>query len=154
MIVDEAHATGVFGDKGEGLCGELGVEVYARVHTFGKAIGAHGAVICGSQVLKEYLVNYARPFIYTTALPPHSIDVISQVYANLENSDERKRLKANIEFFKSCFKNPGLIDSDSPIQCVIIGGNEKSKTVAEHLQAKGFDVNPYYRLQLRKEKRD
>ena len=142
LVVDEAHATGVFGEKGEGLCGELGIEAYARVHTFGKALGVHGAVICGSQVLKEYLVNYARPFIYTTALPPHSIDVISQVYASLENSDERKKLKENIEIFKSNFKNPGLIESDSPIQCVIIGGNEKCKTVAEHLQSEGFDVRP------------
>ena len=55
---------------------------------------------------------------------------------------ERKRLKGNIELFKSNFKNPGLIESDSPIQCVIIGGNEKSKTVAEHLQSEGFDVRP------------
>ena len=130
LVVDEAHATGVFGKKGEGLCGEFGVEAYARVHTFGKALGAHGAVICGSLVLKEYLVNFARPFIYTTALPPHSIDVISQVYASLKNSVERKRLKGNIELFKSRFKNLGQIESDSPIQCLIIGGNEKCKTIS------------------------
>ncbi len=142
LVVDEAHATGLYGKKGEGLCGEFGVEAYARVHTFGKALGVHGAVICGSQVLKEYLVNYARPFIYTTSLPPHSIEVISQVYSSLENSSERERLNGNIKFFKSCFKYPGLIESDSPIQSVIIGGNKKCKIIADNIQKAGFDVRP------------
>ena len=70
LVVDEAHGTGVFGLKGEGLCQEQEVKPYAKIHTFGKALGCHGAAIVGDETLRNYLINYARPFIYTTALPP------------------------------------------------------------------------------------
>ncbi len=75
LIVDEAHAVGVIGKEGEGLVKHLGLqkEVFARVVTFGKALGTHGAIVLGSDVLTNYLVNYAHSFVYTTALPPHSI---------------------------------------------------------------------------------
>ncbi len=65
LIVDEAHATGVFGARGEGLVSALGLEdrVFARVHTFGKALGCHGAAVVGSDLLKQYLINFARSFI-------------------------------------------------------------------------------------------
>ncbi|MBL4654010.1 MAG: aminotransferase class I/II-fold pyridoxal phosphate-dependent enzyme, partial [Flavobacteriales bacterium] len=71
LIVDEAHATGLFGKKGEGRCVELGIqnEVFARVHTYGKALGCHGAIVLGSETLRSYLINFSRSFIYTTALP-------------------------------------------------------------------------------------
>ena len=71
LVIDEAHATGVFGKNGEGLLQELGLEndVFARIITFGKALGSHGAAILGSKALTQYLINFARPFIYTTALP-------------------------------------------------------------------------------------
>ena len=64
LIVDEAHATGVFGKQGSGLVCALGLEdqVFARMHTFGKALGCHGAIVLGSEILKKYLVNFARPF--------------------------------------------------------------------------------------------
>ena len=75
LIVDEAHGTGVLGAGGRGLVSALGLadRVFARVHTFGKAVGSHGAVVVGPSVLREYLMNYARPFIYSTALPMHSL---------------------------------------------------------------------------------
>ena len=142
LVVDEAHATGVFGLKGEGLCQELSVNPYAKIHTFGKALGCHGATIVGDQTLRNYLINYARPFIYTTALPPHSIYVIQCAYSALENCEERKQLHENIEFFKSCFQHQDLIESDSPIQCVVFGDNEKCKGAASNLQEAGFDVRP------------
>ena len=71
LIIDEAHAIGVIGEKGEGLCQQENVqhEIFCRVYTFGKACGCHGAVVVGSQQLKNYLINFARSFIYTTALP-------------------------------------------------------------------------------------
>ena len=74
LIIDEAHAIGVFGNKGEGVIQDLGLEtqVFARIVTYGKAMGCHGAAILGSVGLKEFLVNFSRPFIYTTAMPPHS----------------------------------------------------------------------------------
>ena len=84
LLVDEAHATGVYGSGpsgqgGEGLVVALGLQdrVFARVHTFGKALGVHGATIVGPAVLRQYLINFARPFIYTTALPPHSLLAMS-----------------------------------------------------------------------------
>ena len=82
VIVDEAHATGVIGNKGQGLVQSLGLEkkVFARVITFGKALGAHGAAILCGQELRDYLINFARSFIYTTALPPHSIATIIAAY--------------------------------------------------------------------------
>ncbi|MFO0323327.1 MAG: aminotransferase class I/II-fold pyridoxal phosphate-dependent enzyme, partial [Bacteroidota bacterium] len=68
VIVDEAHAIGVFGEKGKGLCHELNIqsECFARIYTFGKALGCHGAAVVGSNELKKYLINYSRSFIYTT----------------------------------------------------------------------------------------
>ena len=75
LILDEAHSNGLYGEKGEGLAVALGLEkrIFARLLTFGKAAGCHGAGIAGSKTLKEYLVNYARPFIYTTSLPVHDL---------------------------------------------------------------------------------
>ncbi|CAN0418433.1 unnamed protein product [Ectocarpus sp. 12 AP-2014] len=73
VIVDEAHGTGVFGEQGRGLVSALNLEAHpallAGMHSFGKAFGAHGAVVVGSVTLKEFLVNYARPLIYSTSLP-------------------------------------------------------------------------------------
>lgn len=142
LVVDEAHATGIFGENGEGLCEELKVKAFARVHTFGKAMGSHGAVVLGPKVLTEYLVNFCRPFIYTTALPPSSVAAAHNAFLALAESKEREKLKSNIEEFKSKFSYPGLIESRSAIQCVVIGGNTKCKSVARELQMAGMDVRP------------
>ncbi|EEY21523.1 8-amino-7-oxononanoate synthase [Verticillium alfalfae VaMs.102] len=74
LIVDEAHSTGLFGLQGRGLVCELGLErdVFARLHTFGKAMGASGAILSCAPVVREYLINYARTLIYTTAMSPAS----------------------------------------------------------------------------------
>ena len=82
LIVDEAHATGIFGEKGEGKVVELGLEekVFSRVHTFGKALGCHGAIVLGSETLRNYLINFSRLFIYTTALPIHTLASIKSAY--------------------------------------------------------------------------
>ncbi|KUJ19145.1 PLP-dependent transferase [Mollisia scopiformis] len=83
VVVDEAHSTGVYGEKGRGLCCELGVEerVFARLHTFGKALGCNGAAILCSKLTREYLINYARPLIYTTAMGFPSLAAIKVVYS-------------------------------------------------------------------------
>ncbi|WP_299435207.1 pyridoxal phosphate-dependent aminotransferase family protein [uncultured Aquimarina sp.] len=148
LIVDEAHATGVFGAKGVGLLQELGLEnqVFARVNTFGKGLGCHGAVILGSTALKSYLVNFARSFIYTTGLPPHSLAAIQSAYKELEFTVEIDELHKNIHFFKQKLEAVNLkslfIDSSSAIHCCIIPGNEKVKKIAQNLQENGFDVKP------------
>ncbi len=148
LIVDEAHATGVFGEKGVGLLQELKLEsrIFARINTFGKALGCHGAVILGSENLKSYLVNFARSFIYTTGLPPHSLAAIQSGYWALQSSSEIEKLKDNINFFNQALKIKNLeskfIESNSAIHCCIVSGNEHVKNVALKIQKNGFDVKP------------
>ncbi len=151
LVVDEAHAVGIYGKKGEGIVQELGLEkdIFARIITFGKAIGCHGAAVLGSLELKMYLVNFSRSFIYTTALSPHSVATILQSYYFLESKEgekQRKFLNNNINFFKKEINEHRLIDSfissDSTIQCCLVSGNEKVKKIAGQLQENGFDVRP------------
>jgi len=146
FIVDEAHALGVFNTNGSGLIQELGLEneVFARIITFGKGLGCHAATIIGSNTLKQYLINFARSFIYTTALPPHALATINTAYHELKITDEIKNLNYNIIFFKSELTRLKLeqafIESDSAIHCYIISGNDIVKSIASKLQEHGFDV--------------
>ena len=144
LIVDEAHATGLYGPYGGGLVQELGLhdEVFARVHTFGKALGYRGAAVVGPPELRDYLVNFARPFIYSTAPDRGAIEMIRLAYAlQRDMHEEREKLFGLISSFRalrSRFKDLTFLDSSSPIQGVIIPGNEMV-TAAEHrLAAEGF----------------
>ncbi|WP_422349322.1 aminotransferase class I/II-fold pyridoxal phosphate-dependent enzyme [Flagellimonas sp.] len=149
LIVDEAHATGIYGDGRDLVC-ELGLqdEIFARVITFGKAMGSHGAAILGSKDLKSYLVNFARSLIYTTALSSHSVAGILASYQFLETkgADRVKSLKKNIKYFKELIREEGLegdfVESDSAVHCLIVSGNQQAKMMAGHLQEAGFDVKP------------
>ncbi|KAF2856473.1 8-amino-7-oxononanoate synthase-like protein [Plenodomus tracheiphilus IPT5] len=89
IIVDEAHSTGVLGPQGRGLVCDLGLEdrIFARLHTFGKALAGNGAIILGSKTLRHYLINYARPLIYTTFLPYPSLSLIRSSYALLQSGE-------------------------------------------------------------------
>ena len=91
LIVDEAHATGVIGPAGAGLVQEHNCqkECFARIHTFGKAVGCHGAIVLGSARLRDYLINFSRAFIYTTALPPASVRAIAHCLCQIVPSHER-----------------------------------------------------------------
>ncbi len=148
LIVDEAHATGVIGTSGAGLVNQLGLEnrVFARVHTFGKALGSHGAVVLGSEVLKQYLINFARPFIYSTALPLHSVLTTKCAYDYLASPlFNNEPLNELIAYFRTKVKEPGTEgwkNSQSPIQALVIGSNIKSKQIAMALQEAGLQVNP------------
>lgn len=139
LIVDEAHATGIFGRNGKGLVSALGLEkdVFARVHTFGKAIGCHGAVVLGSEVLRNYLINFARSFIFTTALPIHSLISVRTAYEDLRADNfDNTHLHKMIQHFKEGFlklHDVFLIDSVSPIQSIIIPGNERVRSVSSQL---------------------
>jgi 8-amino-7-oxononanoate synthase len=147
LVVDEAHALGVFGVFGEGLVQMLEIQdsIFARIVTFGKGLGCHGAAIIGSNELKNYLVNFARSFIYTTGLSPHSVATILVAYQYLET--EKKSLgilRENINHFNQ-EKNilglkPLFVRSKSAIQSAIIPGNQTVKSIANQLQEKGFDV--------------
>ena len=147
LVVDEAHAVGVFD---AGLCQQFEIEklVFARIVTFGKALGSHGAAILGSIILKQYLVNFARSLIYTTALPPHTVATISAAYdfLNFKGNSNRELLFQNISYFKEQLVEQvlqdGFIESNSAIQCATIKGNKKVKVVAKELRKKGFDIKP------------
>jgi 8-amino-7-oxononanoate synthase len=143
LVVDEAHALG------EGLVQNLNLQnkVFARIMTFGKGLGCHGAAVLGSQNLKDYLVNFARSFIYTTGLSPHSIATIFMAYQHLSKEKSAlEKLKNNIVHFNQTKTQLGLkqmfVYSKSAIQSAIIPRNEKVKTIAKLLQEKGFDVKP------------
>ena len=147
LVVDEAHALGVFGDQGEGLVQMLGLQdsVFARIMTFGKGLGCHGAAIIGNQKLIDYLVNFARSFIYTTGLSPHSVATILVAYQHLKTEKEAlKKLRENVIHFNQeknqLGLNPLFVRSKSAIQSAIIPGNQKVKNSASLLQEKGFDV--------------
>lgn len=148
LIVDEAHAVGMFGKNGAGRVVELGLEkdVFARVVTFGKALGCHGAIVLGDELLRDYLINFARSFVYTTAMPIHGLISIKCAYDMLSVNDNNL-LKSNKLY--NCFKqkvksNSGLslIESDSQIQSVIVPGNDRARQFAAQVQADGFDVKP------------
>lgn len=145
LVIDEAHALGVCGNKNDGL---LNTELYAaacfaRIYTFGKALGAHGAAIVGSKLLTDYLVNFSRPFIYTTALPPEALAQILASYQYLSIAEKESLiLKKNIALFQSQIQlhQINITNSNSAIQCILIAGNENVNAAAVALQTKGFDV--------------
>lgn len=154
FVVDEAHALGIFGENGQGLMQQLQLEkqCFARIITFGKALGCHGAAVLGSKQLTNFLVNFSRPFIYTTGLSPHALATIKVSYDEMLKHDFDKlsltvhhdRLMTNIEHFKSEINRLQLnfIESDSSIQCCIISGNDTVKRISKSLQENNFDVKP------------
>lgn len=146
IIIDEAHSTGLFSEKGNGFVCHQQLEeaIFCRVYTFGKAIGAHGACVVGSEVLKQYLINYARSFIYTTAMPSHAVAAIrAAITYREEHHQEWHQLKEHIALFKLLIHEavPAL-ESEHAIQGVLCNGNEEARNLASHLQAEGFDIRP------------
>lgn len=143
VIVDEAHATGVVGGHGEGLAQQtsLHTAIFCRIHTFGKACGCHGAVVLGSQQLKEYLINFSRSFIYTTALPEHAVAFIRASYNIFPAMHtQRLHLQTLVNSFQSADIPYKTLPSTTPIQVVLVPGNSAAKKVAETLQLSGLDV--------------
>lgn len=141
LIVDEAHAIGVYGPKGRGLVAEenLMSDVFAQIVTFGKALGTYGAIILGSNTLKQALINFATPYIYTTALPFYALTAIKcsyDLFPTLEN--ERAHLQKLIQTFSKKM----LAGSETAIQAIKINGNEAVKLAAKKLAQNGFDVRP------------
>lgn len=142
LIVDEAHSTGVIGESGNGMLVANGWHdrVFGRVYTFGKGMGVHGACVAGSKILTDYLVNFGRPFIYTTSLPPHSVVSIKESFAFLsQNLDLQEQLKGKISLFRAHW--PKAL-SDTAIQPVMIGSNEGARAISGELQGAGYDVRP------------
>ncbi len=147
LIVDEAHSGGVFGQLGRGLVSELKLEdkVFARIITFGKAFGSHGACVLCEKKLKQYLINFSRSFIYTTALPPDAYLRIMEVLKDERSILERKKLKENIDYFRLKINLKWCVsDFNSPIQLIKIGDIELTKKIAEKMQLLNLAVKPIF----------
>lgn len=147
IILDEAHSTGVLGAHGAGLAVslELADKIPVRIYTFGKAMGVHGACVAGSHTLIDYLINFARTFIFTTALAPHSIASIDCAFQYLSTHiNLQQELRERINIFNSESENQNLkkLNSNTQIQAIVIPGNEDIRKIAASISAKGFDVRP------------
>lgn len=143
LIVDEAHAIGLFGGSGRGLVHELGLssEVFARIVTFGKGLGTHGAAILGNMQLRSYLINYSRSFIYTTAAPFLTHLAIRLSYKYLKSRDHQSDIRVRIEYFREHIDSDlNLLPGRSAIQIIPVPGNTPAKEAAEKIQDAGFDV--------------
>ena len=145
VIVDEAHATAVQGSGGRGIVASVGLarNVLAVVHTCGKALASAGAFVCGSQVLREHLINHARTFIFSTAVPPY---MAGQVRAALRLARgmvvERGTLLGEAKRIAKKLREAGwdCAETESQIVPLIVGTNEEALSAAEFLQAEGFAV--------------
>lgn len=146
LVLDEAHTTGVRGRIGSGLATSLGLEnrIDIRLYTFGKAMGIHGACIAGSKNLIRYLINFARPFIYTTALTPHAVVSIQTAFDFLkENMHLQAELQKNVNGFLSGIETiENRTESASAIQTLVLPGNDLVKKAAAMLQQAGFNIHP------------
>jgi 8-amino-7-oxononanoate synthase len=145
IILDEAHSIGVVGDEGQGLAQALNLEqkIFCRMYTYGKAGGCHGAAVTGSKRLIQFLMNFARSFIYTTALPPVNVAAINHFYKIFPAmAAERKILEQHIHLFQSSKISLPKLVSNSAIQGIVCPGNEQVKKLASELQKKGMDIRP------------
>ncbi len=146
IILDEAHSTGVMGDGGAGMAvaSGLSARIPIRIYTFGKAMGVHGACIAGSAYLREYLINFARPFIYTTAPDHHTLASISCAFGYLrEHIELQQKLQQNVAaFVNEMSAHPAVNVSPGAIQTVHITGPEKVRQRALELRQIGLDVRP------------
>jgi 8-amino-7-oxononanoate synthase len=145
MIVDEAHATGVQGKGGVGLAADAGIlpHVLATVHTCGKALASAGAFVCGPAVMKDYLINHARTFIFSTALPAYFAEQIRAAIKLSAGMDaERETLLKRAKELNKAFRRVGFNTdgSSSQIVPVVLGSNQDTLEAAEHLQNSGFAV--------------
>ncbi len=145
MIVDEAHAVGVYGARGSGLVEAMDVDrdVLLTVNTAGKALGVSGAFVAGPSWAIEYLVQRARPFMFSTAPPPAVAGALAASLSIVETEpDRRVRLLELARHLRARLLAEGvtLSPGDSQIVPVVVGENDRALAVAEAMQAQGFDV--------------
>lgn len=135
VILDEAHTTGLV---------NIPNKIAVRVCTFGKAMGIHGACVCSSADIKNQIVNFSRPFIYTTAPSDHSVVSASCAFDFLAaNTHLRKELHERIKYFRSIAGSvKGWNQSKSQIQVIVVRGHDAVTAAASQLQSAGFDVRP------------
>jgi 8-amino-7-oxononanoate synthase len=146
LMVDEAHATGVFGARGSGLVEAEGLagRVDLVMGTFGKALGSFGAYLASSRAVTDYLINTCRSFIYSTALPPAVLAANSAAIELVGREPERRvRLLERAAYLRSALRAKGFdVRGDSQIVPVVMGGNSRTMELAGRLQEHGYRVLP------------
>jgi 8-amino-7-oxononanoate synthase len=145
LIVDEAHAVGLYGRNGTGLIDDAGVgeDVLLSIDTAGKALGASGAFVTGPAWAVEYLIQRARPFIFSTAPPPSLAAALEAAITVIETEPDRRELLGSlVRYLRRALERRGIAvpDSSSQIVPILIGEPEAASAVAAALQAEGFDV--------------
>jgi 8-amino-7-oxononanoate synthase len=145
LVVDEAHAVGIYGPNGEGLIAAAGVDPNRclSINTAGKALGAAGALVAGPAWAIDYLTQRARPFVFSTAAPPAIAAAIETSLTIVEGEPARRqRLLALAAHLRAALRRAGIDvpDGTSPIIPVLVGDNHRAVSIAQALQADGFDV--------------
>jgi 8-amino-7-oxononanoate synthase len=142
LLLDEAHATGVYGDQGRGLAAQYeGAPNIISLHTCGKGLGAAGALVLMPKLYRDFLVNRGRAFIYSTAPSPLMAAVVRAALRHCALAEqERAQLAALVKHAGEGLKRLGLAVSGSQIQPVIIGEDRRAVRLAEALQARGYDI--------------
>ncbi len=146
LIVDEAHATGIFGERGAGLIEHFGIraKVLASIHTAGKALGTQGAWIAASDIVIRHLINHCRSFIYSTGISPQLAEGLDAAIQRVQSSPElRRRASRNAEHFRALardFALPCPPNAKGPIIPIIVGDAERCLRIAKEVQIAGYDV--------------
>lgn len=141
LVVDEAHATGVFGDGGRGLAHGLPTERVIALHTCGKALGAEGALLTGPVAMRDFLVNRGRGFIFSTAPSPVMAAVVRESLRALADEPARREsLWARIAHAERRLSPLGVTATGSQIMPLVLGDDVRAMTMAGAVQAAGFDV--------------
>ena len=142
LLIDEAHATGVFGPSGRGLADGLdGVENVVTLRTCGKALGCEGALLCGSRTFRDFLVNRGRDFIFSTAPSPLMASAVREALRIVaDEPDRRDRLAALVATAERALEPCGVAPTGSQILPLVIGDDVATMRVAAAVQAAGFDV--------------
>lgn len=138
LVIDEAHATGIFGEGGKGFSFGIKNENIITLHTCSKGLGVSGALICASSEIVEYMINKSRPFIYTTAESP--IIAVAVKEALKISSEESWRRENLLELVKYTDKNHLKTGNMTQIMPLILEDSLKSLEVASVLQAKGYNI--------------
>jgi 8-amino-7-oxononanoate synthase len=145
LIVDEAHAVGIYGSRGSGMVEQTGIkpETFVTVNTAGKALGVCGAFVAGPRWAVDYLIQKARPFIFSTAPPPAVASALEAGLALVEQEPERRRLlleRSRTMRHLLAERGMDIGRTNSQIIPIVLGDNERACRVAAELQKEGFDV--------------
>ena len=143
LMVDDAHGFGVLGNQGAGIRNDAGLssrELPLYVGTLGKALGGFGAFVAGDDALIDYLIQFARPYIYTTAIPPAVAEAMLDNLERLQNDDLRTTLNGHIQYFRkqAQHRQLPLMASQSPIQPLLIGDERRAMSISQALRQRGL----------------